>query len=60
MVLWRLTVHVPGEGVSEFLAFNLHVETNGNQNFCLGGILMDHRRVVVIEAGPPPPPPQEK
>lgn len=31
----RTTVHIPGEGVSELLAVDLHVQSDWNQNLCL-------------------------
>lgn len=45
----RTTVHVPGEGVSELLAVDLHVQSDWNQNLCLRCIFVDHCWVVVIE-----------
>lgn len=44
------TVHVPSEGVSQFLSVNLHIQTNGDQRLDLRCVLMDHCRVVVIKA----------
>lgn len=48
---WDITVHIPGESVSELLSLNLHVQTDWNQDFRLSGVLMDHCWIVVIEAG---------
>lgn len=45
-----ITIHVPSESISEFLPINLHIQSDGNQNFWLRGILMDYGRVVVIKA----------
>lgn len=41
---------VPHEGVSEFLSFNVHVEANGYQNFALGSVLVNSRRISIIKA----------
>lgn len=49
-VLYDFTVHIPGESVSELLSLNLHVQTDWNQNFRLGGIFVDHCWIVVIKA----------
>jgi len=44
------TVAVPGEGIAQFLAFDLHVESDGHQQFQLVRVLVHHRRVRVVKA----------
>lgn len=44
------TVHVPGEGVTQLLPVDLHVQADRDQHLLLACVLMDHRWVMVIEA----------
>ena len=44
------TIHVPSEGISQFLSIDFHVQPDGNQRLHLRCVLMDHCGVVVIKA----------
>ena len=47
---WDVTVHVPGESISELLTLDLHVQADRDQNFSLSGVFVDHRWIVVVKA----------
>lgn len=49
--MWAITVHIPGESVSEFLSLDLHVQAYWNQNFRLRCILVDHSWIMVVKTG---------
>lgn len=45
-----ITVLVPCESVTQFLAFQFHVQTNRYQHFRLARVLQIGRRIGVVEA----------
>ena len=47
----KLTVFIPREAVSEFLALELHVESYWYEDLRLSGVLMKHGRAEIIVAG---------